>query len=99
MNYEIFSATLAHIEKHPKCWDQDQPYRDQRAYCFLAHAANIAGEPGVGAFHHGSKALGLFADVESAKWLFDNHRTLDDFRRVRIVQGWSNLARRCTAHG
>lgn len=35
--------------------------------------------------------IGKYADDEMTYWLFSSRRTLDDFRRVRLVAGWANF--------
>lgn len=89
MNYENFCATLAYIEQHPEQFNQALPYERDTAFCFLAHARRLFGDMDrtYTTYEAGARVLGLPPGIGFADWLYSGERTLDDFRRVRYVEG------------
>ena len=89
MNFEKFCATLAHIEQHPEQFNQVSPYEGNTACCFLANARRLFGEMDrrYTTSEAGPRALGLNPSSAQAQWLYSGERTLDDFRRIRYVEG------------
>lgn len=91
MNTDNYNAVLAHIEQHPEEWNQLSWCGT--ACCLAGHANKMfpPPNPNVGIIDGAHRALG-FTDDQSW-WLFHGSRTLDDFRRVRLVAGYANFAR------
>jgi hypothetical protein len=95
MNYEKFCTVLEHIERNPDEWDQARGYWKANRCCFLAHARRIFDPdcgPYIDTWERGPRVLN--ADKRVGTWLYDDSRTLDDFRRVRHVMA----TRRLMAH-
>jgi hypothetical protein len=102
MNYENFNAVLTHIERHPEQWDQKNWCGT--SCCIAGHAAHMSGnfrEGGTFGFIQAAEAFlglpvnGWCSDLEeegTADWLFNSQRSLDDFRRVRLVLARARLA-------
>lgn len=86
MNYANFCKTLAAIEANPSGWNQSSLY----TCCFGGIAANLAG---CGSYdpEERHKAAKEFLGAGAAD-LFCATRTLDYFRRIRVVAGWAHLA-------
>lgn len=88
MNYDKYTAVIDHIERNPRSWNQ---WRWCGSKCCIAgHAQAMFGDTRNWVVEEASKVLGL--NASQAGWLFHGERTLDDFRRVRVVQGWAHLA-------
>lgn len=94
MNYENFTTTLAHIERHLEQFNQQCPFETDAACCFFANARRIFGEMDrVDTTRRaGARIFGLEPWSDESSWLFDHRRTLDDFRRVRHVLATARLA-------
>lgn len=88
MNLEKYNAVLTHIEQHPEEWDQQ--HWCGTACCFAGHGKRMFDESGFWSpWNATMKHLDLSSQM--AGWLFDANRTVDDFRRVRLVAGWANF--------
>lgn len=100
MNYENYNAVLERIEKNPDEWDQGYWFREgcNSAYCFAGHAATmkLGNEP------HDAHVVSFAArdflgvSIDESFWLFSQERTLDDFRRVRLMYATARAI--ATAH-
>jgi hypothetical protein len=96
MNYENYCAVLERIEKNPDEWNQAYWFRDgcATAYCFAGHAATLK----LGNEPHDSHVVRFAArdflgtHIDFSVWLFAEDRTLDDFRRVRLMHARTRLA-------
>lgn len=95
MNYDNFNAVLAHIEQHPEEWNQNMwnMLGCGTGCCIAGHAEAMFANSRERAMEptrdNGAKYLGL--NEFQARWLFEHDRTLDDFRRVRLVAGYANF--------
>jgi hypothetical protein len=106
MNYENFAAVLAWIEEDPS--KHDQCNWCGTTCCFAGFGAALAvgdaqhsyevlstlGHFEYGVYKKACEFFGLddyFKD-HFAQWLFSSKRTLDDFRRVRLVLARGRLA-------
>lgn len=97
MHSKKFNAVLDRIERNLKEWDQK--HWCGTSYCFAGHAAAISrGYRSQNGFvvSEAERFLGLSPNGwihgdPMAHWLFSALRTLDDFRRVRLVAGWANF--------
>lgn len=91
MKYELYNAALSHIERHPEEWNQANPLMQYAGpCCLLGHAQRMAGmdwrrQTSVA----GREALAL--SHEQANWLWHPHRTLDEFRAVRLAAASANF--------
>lgn len=98
MNYENFNRVLTHIEQHPEEWDQ-AVWHCRTSHCFAGFSEIFGGHvPPLSEDLHedickrACAFLGIEANEEESgaymphwNWLFHGDRTLDDFRRVRLV--------------
>lgn len=97
MNYENYCRVLERIEADPEQHDQDRWCGTK--CCLAGHAAMMQlgksgndlmflGEQGV--YSAAADFLGLSRD--ESRWFWHYLRTLDDFRRVRLVAGYAKFS-------
>ena len=84
MNFENFCTVLARIESDPASWDQTSFY----GTCFVGIAADMAGCAATDEPHDRHNSGAAFLGVQIPCQDFGSARlTLDDFRRMRYVEG------------
>ena len=83
MNVERYKLVLKHIEDNPENWDQTQ-WHCGTSHCFGGWAQILAGKPAdsLTVRRDAREFLGL--NAKEANYLFDQNRTLNDFRNELI---------------
>lgn len=87
MNIPRLSDIVSRIEANPEVWDQRVWHsRCGTAHCVAGHAQIDSGEPEnpKKAYEDGLEWLELTED--EAEWLFNDSRTIADFRRVLVTE-------------
>jgi hypothetical protein len=99
MNYQNFCKVLDHIERNPQLHNQSW-YRDDTecgtTHCFIGWSAVFA--RGYYLANRVKEDACDFLDIglkgDMMQWIVTTARTVDDFRRVRLVAGWINFAKK-----
>lgn len=93
MNVDRYLSALRRIQRHPHLWDQTKWCGT--AYCLAGHAQLLSGKKSnkfdtASVKYDAADWLGVSWSV--AHWLFRPERTIEDFQRVAIVQGWAKAS-------